>query len=234
MSVAETSQGSAAPAPSGRRFRVSLSVSLVALSILTVACTAAAVHYSWLYVSRQSVAEVVRELNIEVAESVNGEIDAIFASANAAQLTIRDILRDGVIDIENKTARDRLFFAFLNANPHFSWVSFGKPNGNFYGVQRRDPVNLRIAESRWDERQGQATRQEEYHVYDGERIARTVTKIKTDDYFAPDRQWYRQALRTPGQPVWTDIYVFAQSAKPGLNTAITYDAPTAAACSAGR
>lgn len=208
-----------------RGWRVSLSFSLVALSVITVASTAGAVHYAWLHVSRQSVAEVVRQLNVEIAGRVDREIQTILDSASAAQLAIRDILRDGVIEIENKPQRDRLFFAVLNANPHFSWVSFGKPNGNFYGVQRRDPVNLRIAESRWDPVQEQATRLEDYFVDDGERISKTVSKIKVDDYYAPERDWYRRAVESPGRTVWTDIYIFAQSRKPGLNTAITLEAP---------
>lgn len=211
------------------RWAVSLSFALVALSLVTVASTAAVVHYAWLHVSRQSVAEVVQQLNVEIAGRVDREIQTIFESAMAAQLAIRDMLRDGVIEIENKPQRDRLFFAILNANPHFSWVSFGKPNGNFYGVQRRDPVNLRIAESRWDPVQEQATRLEDYLVDDGERISKTISKVKIDDYYAPERDWYRRAIANRGQTIWTDVYIFAQSGKPGFNTAITLEAPNGGA-----
>jgi len=205
-----------------RRARISLRVSVVAISLLTVAFTAAAVHLPWLWISRENVAEMSDQLNTEIVAGVNREVAAIFDSAIAAQTTLRDALHDGVIDIEDKKGRDRLFFAFLNANPHFSWVSFGKPNGDFYGAQRRDDVNLRIAESKWDAANEQAVRHEDYFVNDGERISHTISRTKINDYFAPDRSWYRKAVRNPEQHIWTDVYVFDTSRKPGLNSAITF------------
>jgi adenylate cyclase len=216
-----TGRAVTATAAPRRKPRISLKVSLVAISLLTVAFTAAAVHLPWLFVSRDNVAEMARQLNGEIVSGVNREVSNIFDSAIAAQSALHDALYDGVIDIEDKRSRDRLFFALLNANPHFSWVSFGKPNGDFYGAQRRDEVNLRIADSKWFAARNEAERTEDYFVNDGERISLTVTKHKVNDYYSPARAWYRLAIRNPGQHIWTDIYVFDVSRKPGLNTAIT-------------
>ena len=207
--------------------RISLKFGLVLMSLLTVALTVAAVHLPWNFFSRENVAEVVRQLNGEIVSGINGEVDNLFDSAIAAQDMIHETLSEGVIDIEEKSRRDAFFLAVLNANPHFAWVSFGKPNGDFYGVQRRDNVNMRIVESTWLAERNEARRIEHYLVDDGERISRTVTKVKINDYFSPGRAWYKRAILTPGTNIWTDIYVFATSGKAGLNTAVTLMSGTA-------
>lgn len=205
----------------GWRARVSLKVSLVAISLLTVAMTAASVHFPWYLVSRDNVAEMSRQLNAEIVTGVNREVTSIFDSAVAAQTALRDSLHDGVINLEDKRSRDRLFFALLNANPHFSWVSFGAPNGDFYGAQRLDELHLRIAESKWSAERKEAIRVEDAFVNGGEQISYTGSRTRVSDYFSPERSWYRKAVANPGKNIWTDIYVFDVSRKPGLNTAIT-------------
>ncbi|MDN2584137.1 adenylate/guanylate cyclase domain-containing protein [Aquibium sp. ELW1220] len=201
--------------------RISLKFGLVLMSLLTVALTVAAVHLPWHFFSRENVAEVVRQLNSEIVSGINREVENLFESAIAAQDMIHETLYEGVINIEEKPSRDRFFLAVLNANPNFSWVSFGKPNGDFYGVQRRDSVNLRVVESIWSAERNEARREEQYLVDDGERISRTVTKVKMNDYYTPNRSWYERAILTPGTNIWTDIYIFANSQKAGLNTAVT-------------
>lgn len=205
----------------GWRARVSLKFSLVVISLFTVAMTAASVHFPWYLVSRDNVAEMSRQLNAEIVSGVNREVTSIFDSAIAAQTALRDSLHDGVINLEDKRSRDRLFFALLNANPHFSWVSFGAPNGDFYGAQRLDELHLRIAESKWSAERKEAIRVEDSFLNTGEQISYTGSKTRVSDYFSPERSWYRKAIANPGKNIWTDIYVFDVSRKPGLNTAIT-------------
>jgi adenylate cyclase len=204
------------------RMRIGLRVSLIAFAIFTVILTAAAVHLPWMFASRANVAEMADQISNEIVAGVSREIEDIFASAIAAQTTIERILEDGVVDIEDQKTRDSLFLAFLLANKHFSWVSFGKPNGDFYGARRRDDINYRLVESKWDPVAKEARRHMQYLVEDGTDIRRTIAKTKTNEYYAPQRQWYRRAVANPGKNVWTSVYIFASSRKPGLNTARTY------------
>ena len=204
------------------KVHVSLRLSLVGISFLTVVLTAVAVHFPWFWVSRDNVSDMSRQLTGEIVAGVDREVDAIFNSAIAAQSTVLDTLQSGVLDIKDKGTRDKLFLAFLTANPHFSWVSFGAPNGNFYGAQRRNEIDARVAESVWDPAQSLARRTEDYYVKDGERLIQTHTKIKTNDYYSPDRAWYKMAIASPGKHIWTDVYVFDTSRKPGLNAAIEF------------
>jgi adenylate cyclase len=204
------------------KVHVSLRLSLVGISFLTVALTAVAVHFPWFWVSRDNVSDMSRQLTGEIVAGVDREVDAIFTSAIAAQRTVLDTLQSGVLDIKDKGTRDKLFLAFLMANPHFSWVSFGAPNGNFYGAQRRNEIDIRVAESVWDPAQSLARRTEDYYIKDGERLIQTHTKINTNDYYSPDRAWYKLATASPGKHIWTDVYVFNTSRKPGLNAAIEF------------
>ena len=208
--------------PAGpRRARVSLRVSLIAFSLVTIALTAAAVHLPWLHISRENVADMARQLNAEIVAGVDREVAALLDSAVAAQQALHDALADGVIDVDDAWQRDRLFFALLRANPHFSWVSFGKPNGDFFGAQRRDERNLRIASSIWSAERGVADRLEVRFVEEGGTVTQTISTHSANDYYAPARAWFRAAVAAPGRHVWTDIYVFDVSRKPGMNTAIT-------------
>ena len=199
--------------------RVSLRISIVMFALFTVALTAIAVHTPWYFASRANVSDMAQQLSNEIVAGISREVEGIFSSAIAAQDAIAGILQEGMIDIDDRDAREKLFKSFLLANRHFSWVSYGRPNGDFYGAQRRDEVNLRLVESHWREDLKTAERREQYLVNDGERISPTVVRTKLDDYFAPQRSWYKLAITNRG-PVWTDVYVFSASNRPGLNAAI--------------
>ena len=78
-----------------RGARISLRVSLVGISLLTVALTAAAVHFPWFWVSRDNVTEMSRQLTTEIVAGVDREVDAIFTSAIAAQSTEHVLVTHG-------------------------------------------------------------------------------------------------------------------------------------------
>jgi adenylate cyclase len=202
-----------------RRLRVSLRIGVVAFSLFTVGLAALAVHLPWRQASRANVAELAEQLTSEIVSGVAREIDGLFAAAVAAQDAVHAMLRDGVIDIEDTNARERMFLSFLLANRHFSWVSYGKPNGDFYGAQRRDDANIRMVDSRWNGEKKEAWRTEQYLVLEGGEVRPTITRSTVNDYFSPQREWYRRAVAEAGH-IWTGVYVFSVSRRPGLNAAI--------------
>jgi adenylate cyclase len=214
-----------APAPEAQphRLKISFRTSLIAVSLLTVLVASAAAHIPWLWISRENIVALVGQLNATIIEDVNKEVDDLFRSTEAAQATVLEMLDTGIVDINDRVRRDQLMFAFLKANPHFSWVSFGRPNGDFFGAQRRDEDSFRLVESLWDAERKEARRFEDYYAGDGEGVFFTQRKEKPSDYYAPKRQWYQRAVDKPGKHIWTDVYVFSSSRKPGVNTAITYD-----------
>ncbi|MCW5729321.1 MAG: hypothetical protein KIT20_01080 [Alphaproteobacteria bacterium] len=205
------------------RLRLSFRASIMAVSLVTILVTSAAVHFPWHFTSRENNAQIVGTLNQTILDGIRREIDELFRSTEVAQQTVLELLEKDIVRIEDRERREQMMFGFLRANRHFSWVSFGRPDGNFYGAQRRDEDNFRLVESIWSADRAEATRTEAYYASDGEGIFATQTKVKTNDYFAPGREWYRLAVDSAGQHVWTDVYVFASSGKPGINSAITFD-----------
>lgn len=206
-----------------KRFRVGLRFSLLLVALATVALTAAAVHLPWSLASRDNTGDMVRQLNREIVANVSREVGRLLEDASRAQQTVLNTLDTGVVNIEEKSQRDAFFFSVLKANPHFSWVSFGFPNGNFAGVQRRDPRNYRIAWSEWNAQTAEAKREEAYYFVDDQgHFIHTQTKTRPSDYVAFGRQWYKRAVAKPGEHIWSDVYIFANSGQPGLNTAITF------------
>jgi adenylate cyclase len=205
------------------RFKISFRLSLLAVSLITVIVTATAVHLPWVWISRTNVIEMAGQLNAEIIGGIGREIDQLFRSAEATQDAVQEVFQTGTVMLEDRKRRDQFMFSVLRANPHFSWVSLGLPNGDFFGAQRRDERSFRIAESLWDDKTKMATRKEDYYVADEHRVYFTQSKSKTNDYYAVNRQWYQRAVANPGTHIWTDVYIFASSGKPGINTAVTFD-----------
>lgn len=205
------------------RFKISFRLSLLAVSLITVIVTAAAVHLPWVWISRTNVIEMAGQLNTEIIGGIGREVDQLFRSAEATQDAVQEVFQTGTVILEDRKRRDQFMFSVLRANPHFSWVSLGMPNGDFFGAQRRDERTFRIAESLWDDKTKIATRKEDYYVADDHKVYFTQSKTKTNDYYSVTRQWYQRAVTNPGQHIWTDVYIFANSGKPGINTAVTFE-----------
>jgi adenylate cyclase len=218
LSSEAAADGKAAADRSSNRARFGMGAGMVVVSLFTVIVTALAIHLPWQYTARQNVEDIARQLNDEIITGIRREVGGLFERTEAVQRSIRDIFSRRVVDIADKVRRDQLYFAILQTNPHFSWVSFGYPNGDFFGANRRDSDNFRIVESRWDDQNKQATRQIDYYVRNEKSIYFTHSKTKQNDYYAPGRDWYKKAIET-NEDIWTDVYVFASSGKPGINTA---------------
>lgn len=211
------------PPPRAARFRVSFRLSMLAVSLVTVMVTAAAVHLPWTYISRANIADMAGQLNTEIIRGIGREIGRLFDATVATQESVQEVFRTETVLVGDRKRRDQFMFAVLRANEQFSWVSFGAPNGDFYGAQRRDDHSFRVAESLWDPVRNLATRREDYYVGDDQRIFLTQSKSKTNDYFSPGREWYQKAKANPGKHIWTDVYVFSQTGKPGINSAVTLE-----------
>ena len=97
-------------------------------------------------------------LNTGIVNDISKEVDNLFRTTEEAQQTLFDILTSGVVDAEDASQLNQLFFLFPKGNQNFSWVSFGRPNGDFLGAQRHDDVNFRAVKSTWDAAAKPATR----------------------------------------------------------------------------
>ncbi|MCY4238234.1 MAG: ATP-binding protein [Rhodospirillaceae bacterium] len=205
------------------KLRVGLSVGNIFFALILVIITAAAVYGPWHFASRDNTEEMIRQLTDEIVASVSLEANKVFSSAIAAQGAIRRMLTEGAFDIKDRAKREPVFMSFLLANRHFSWVSFGKPDGDFYGAQRLDGKNYRLVESIWNPDTRTASRQiMSLKVDSKDDILPIGAEERQNIYNATQRQWYKRAIAQPDSHVWTSVYIFATSGIPGLNSAITF------------
>lgn len=207
------------PAPNGR-VRMSLKVSLLVVTIATVLLTALAVHLPWAYTARADMGDMVRQVNEEIIVGIKRQVQDVLDSAVAQQRAIAHMIDGDVIDIGNEAKRDAFFLAIVKENPHYSFVALGTEDGNFYGAQRKDDHHLAAITSVWSKESQRARRTEREFVGDGRTFAPVRVVAKTNDYYPPSRQWYQKAVEGTGKDAVTDAYVFANSRKPGINTAV--------------
>lgn len=202
------------------RMRLSLKVSLLVVTIATVLLTALAVHLPWSYTARADMTEMVRQVNEEIIVGIRRQVQDVIDSAISRQRAVAGMIDGDVIDFGNEAKRDAFFLALVKENLSYSFVAFGTVEGNFYGAQRRDDHNLAAITSTWSKESQRARRSERHFVGDGRVFAPVRVVESTNDYYPPARQWYKKAAENPGADAVTDAYMFANSQKPGINTAV--------------
>ena len=205
-----------------RRFSVSLKLGLAATILMTVMITSALIFFPWWFVSSKNIASIVEELNREIIKGVSQEINNVFTNAETVLLTIDGIFSEGVVSLANEGQRKNLYLSLLNSNVTFSWISFGWPNGDFIGAQRQNEKTIRFINSKWSDADKKAKRDIDYFKVEGRKLEAEGTTVLENKYYAPQRGWFKRAVNNQGI-VWTGVYVFATSKKPGINVAISHD-----------
>ena len=202
-----------------KKITFKLQFSLACILTFAVFTTAAIIQIPWYTISKRNISDVVLNLNREIVNGIAGQIGNLFGSSVSSLQTIQEILNKDLISLEERTALGRLYLTYLMSNENFSWVSFGWPNGDFFGVQRESKTDFKIVDSRWGGTAKKATRKVDF--YSKIEFVSTHT-IKNHPYYAPERSWFKKAI-VSRDPVWTDVYIFNTSKKPGVNSAITFE-----------
>src|SRR5258708_31991204 len=83
----------AEPVPRVPRWRgaFGLVAALSTLVVSTVACTALVIHLSWSWTARENVADIVAQLNAQIAGSVRRDIQGLVATTLSLQEAVRSI-----------------------------------------------------------------------------------------------------------------------------------------------
>ncbi len=201
------------PPPPRNRYRISYRLSLALALPLLVALTGAVITARTFLSASANVEGLADALFREVArqalERARSHMDQAVPAAELLRLSAEES-GDPAADRE---ALVRQMLAVLGANPGFSWVSYGAPDGSFTGVYRRgDEVRV----NRSDIVAGK-TVMEEHRVLPGG--ARELVRHEDDTGYDPrTRPFYRKA-RERGDLVWTDPYVFYEQGVPGITLA---------------
>ena len=203
-----------------RGFSLSLQKLFLLFALVVIFVTAAVIFIPFNSTARENVDDLARKVNAETSLRVVTEVSNLLQSAELAQESLYQMFVASPDLMSTAQNREQVFFSILKANPSFSWVSLGLSNGNFFGVQRADPVNFRIVDSRHGKRSFDLRNTQKLLFANGEYID-VGSSVSRKKYDARERPWYKLATSNEGRTIWTDLYVFSTSGKPGLNTART-------------
>lgn len=200
-------------APAG--WRPSLGGVLTATLLVAVLLTAGFIHFSWSTIARGNVRDLVDQLNDRIAASIKQEVGDVIADAGAAQEALRTIFFQNVIKTGDEAKREFVFLALLQSQPNLSWISFGWPDGNFFGAQKLGDDKIQMVEVKWNADRSAAERRVDYYdVITGD-IEFKRREFHPSDYDATAQGWYKRALLANG-PIWSDVTLFPTSNKPAI------------------
>lgn len=198
------------------RFQVSIQVALSIGVTLAVILTAALVHVSWLFTSRQNVTELNDRLANEVIRNIAEKVDGLLTSAVATRQAIGTSVSAGVVDFNSKADREFFLFSFLQSHPELSEIEFGWPDDRSLRVRRGDADRIEVTEIAPGEPRASSTKTT-YHTQMREALTPDNTEITESDYRATAQFWYRTAFDVD-QPVWSNIYPLASRDAYGVAT----------------
>ncbi len=201
------------------RWHITLGKIPVIIMLITVLTTATLVHLSWRHAFHKSVYELTQQISNQITTEIAYEISLLLGGASSKVLFIHKLLTESVLDLTDKKAQEVLFLSTLQSNPNFSWITLGLPNGDFFGTQRQSPEKLRSVQRIWNPASRLAKSTDRYFQQEGETLTFSHNTSSEVRYFAPERAWYRDAVQA-GRRVWTDVYIYASSQKPGIDVAM--------------
>ncbi len=197
---------------------------LVGATALTVGVTASLVYFPWLFLSNKNIDDLTLKINQETAQGISAELASLFKSAAASQTLLQQISDRNLLPIDRKEIIEPTFMSLLEANPQLNWVMWGYPNGDFLGAQRTGDQKLLFHRRQWNEQAKQSSHTTlSYELKNRSlQLLKQETENDTKPYYAPDRPWYKEAIKMPGQVSWT-TYVRRTNNQPTLDSSVTID-----------
>ena len=177
------------------------------------------VDLSWRYAYNETVHDFARQVNAHIIEETSKHVEVLFESASTKVADLHHLFQTGMLDLRDTHAREQLFLNILRANRTFSWITLGFPNGDFFGTQHHRSGAYRSVTRTWDPTTKQAHGKDRFFLYEDSAFHFSYETATQLPYFAPDRAWYQSAVRT-GHQVWTDVYIYSSSHKPGIDVAM--------------
>src|SRR5260221_3255207 len=207
----------AAPAEGAPRWRraFGLVAALSALVVSTVAFTALIIHLSWSWTAQQNVADVVDQLNTQIAGSVRRELQGLVAATLSLQEAVRAIFAEGALMTTEPEKRAVLFRSLLRSQPGISWVSLGLPDGGFVGAQKQGEHGIDLVEV---ERGSAPMLHVDHYGEAKDDMLLRAREATATDYDARTEDWFRRAVEAGG-PSWTQLPHLPNSERNAITTA---------------
>ena len=197
---------------------------LVGATALSIGVTAAIVYFPWLWLSNKNIDELTLQINQVTAQNISSELSTLFNSSTASQTFLQQVADRNVFSIDRRDVIEPIFLSILEANPQLTWSMIGYPNGDFLGAQRINDKTLLFHRRQWNPQTNQSQRTITSYEIKG----RSLSMIKQESeqekrpFYAPDRPWYKEAVKNPGQPSWT-TYVRRTNNQPTVDSAVVLE-----------
>ncbi|WP_448570588.1 HAMP domain-containing protein [Trichothermofontia sp.] len=205
-------------------FQINLTTKLLGAVFLIMGTTVMVVHIPWLITARRNIDDIVSYVNNQVTQGTGAEVERIFNNVALVHHFIEQSFLSQ-ISLDNPYKRELFYLKILEANPGFSWLQFGFPNGDFFGANRVSD-SLSVVNRRWNDLEQIALKTSDFYTIDAQgnlKIGRT--EIVREDFYSPQRSWYKAALETPGEIAWSDVYIFRTSRTPGVSSGLVLKDP---------
>ena len=204
-----------------KNFVIPFGVIMNILIVIFVVFTAVAIHFPWFYISKHSSIELISEINKEITKNVSAYTATTFDQTESTLLLIDSLISDNIIDINHLVNRQRLFLSLLQSNAHISWLGYGWPNGDFIGAQRLSNGEIRFHSRKYNKDIKKTKNTTYFYDKDANNKLNEVSKISSlTNFVSFKRSWYKRAIQA-SHLIWTPIYIFSTSQKPGMSTAIS-------------
>jgi adenylate cyclase len=198
------------------RPRIALRTALTLFIVLSVLATALLIHLSWSYTARQNVADVAAQLNTQIANSIGAKLADIKGNAAATEGAVRSIFLQGAIAPEDEGKREFIFYALLEAQPELSWIAFGWPTGDFFGVHRVSEDLVQMVEVQQNPLLHTAKLRIDRYLPEPGQPRWLDRNFEATTYSALDQGWYRKAVASQ-YTEWSQTSIFPTGRQPGIN-----------------
>ncbi|MBD2461864.1 TIR domain-containing protein [Oscillatoria sp. FACHB-1407] len=153
--------------------------------------------------------------------AISREIGTLFSQVGSTQQIIQKAFTDDLVDLNNKEELEIFYMTLAKAHPNLNWIQFGFANGDYFGLQHTQEGNINIINRDYDPQAQRATRTVESYRRVDDTFEFVETLSTPENYYSPQRPWYRSAVGNPGYQTWTDVYMFASTQTPGIDSSVT-------------
>lgn len=146
-----------------------------------------------------AVGQVLVQLNSQLQSQIQDQLKKSMTQADQLNRLNVDEWRADILDVENTTSRERVFYTNLFNFPDIAMSYVGLPDGSFYGARRIQAGEIQIV------RNDDSTGHESFYFKTNELGDAKAFVEKFSNFDPRKRPWYMKAKEV-GKPVFTDIY----------------------------
>lgn len=209
-----------------RGIKFPLTLGITVAIVFSSFASAMFMHTAWRLFVTRSTSDLSTRINEEIFVSIRNEVSDLFRGALQIQGTLYSLLQSDLAEADIDESIKALYLNTALAYQEFSWLSYGRPVGDFLGVRRLDNGDLQWNVSLYDPATGTANRNREVYAVAERKLRLISSDALVNNYYAPQRPWFKNAVATDGpEDVWTGVYVFSSSRLPGINSSIAVRDP---------